>query len=667
MTRSGRKRSLRSSSNDCSHNGSNVDEDVTSAADSGKVSKKGLKCHYYSTDDDEVAEIHILDGVEYKNYNDFVEAKRKRNEAYLQTLGFDSQKTKTTKEEKETPEPKKDKHEKDIKDVRLVSPPASSYYDRFETNEISLDAASLATDPFDQMAKLIMELETEIHKLRKRQGKSKEWSNTEEACKAESKTRILSLLHGILSHLSPSKEDPWLREKYIEAFQELEGVQHVLWLSDVFCWYNYENFDITGLCLEIIRDACCVSVSSPSKSSTSEKVALDLVKNETLEFLIELIHRSLEWLDCKSFKSKSRRPSGSRRNRARSSVNSTSEPKLPENHTDSPEVRRRKILETTSTIWGLMVNMTYFESVIAIMREYEFSVIDRLINMTHSSLAALDARVTQDLAKILPLPPTIEQPATAKPARFKKLQEPKSQRPKSKTQDIAQVTPEAIEKCKSIAMEASRVLEPIFGTIRNLIADPMTSCSDWEMKSFVSLILDIICKGEDGAERPQITTNENDWLHFITQSSGNLVPKDVPPPTLFRWVEQSEIAVWELLGVFKACLGKGILCTYTNDVERLVGFCLRCLRQFGTCSSRTTLRILHLVEGLITPSWNGFNGLTSAKVGIQKQILIREGFLDELVNLSGMYSSLHARGSLPSNGDAVRSEIESLIAKFHSN
>ena len=97
MTRSGRKRSLSSSNN--------VDEEVTSAADSSKVSKKGLKCHYYSTDDDDDAEIHILDGVEYKNYNDFVEAKRKRNEAYLQTLGFDSQKTKTTKEEKETPKP----------------------------------------------------------------------------------------------------------------------------------------------------------------------------------------------------------------------------------------------------------------------------------------------------------------------------------------------------------------------------------------------------------------------------------------------------------------------------------------------------------------------------------------------------------------------------------
>lgn len=661
MARKGRKRSLRSSSSS-SNDANTVERDVARAAvDSSKVSKKGLKCHYYSTDDDDDAEIHTLDGVEYKNYNDFVQAKRKRNEAYLKTLGFDSNSHKP-KPTKASSEPKKDIRETEIEQARVVSPPASSYYNRFEKSEISLDAASLATDPFDQISKLIMELETEILKVLNLQKGTQDWSCTETASKAEYKANILSLLQGILSHLSPSShEDPSLREKYIEAFQQLEGVEQLLWLSDAFCWYEYENFDIAGLCLEILRDACCVSVgTATSNSSASETVALDLVKrdnHETLQFLIELIQRSLEWLDWNSSKSKRRR------NRTRSSANTTGtpEPEPPQNHTDSSEVRRRKTLEMTSKVWGLFFNLTYFGSTMAIVGEYEYSTMDRLIHMTHSSLAALDACVTQDLAKILPLPPALEQTTSTKRPRSKKTQAPK-------TQDIAQVTPEAIENCKSIAMEASRVLEPILGTIRNLIADPMTSSSDWETKTFVSLVLDIFCKGEEDAKKPQkIHTGESDWLHFVTQSFGNPVSKDAPPPTLFRWAEQSEVAVWELLGVFKACLGKGVLCTYTHDVERLVGFCLRCLRRFGTCSSRTTLRILGLAEGLTTPSWNGVCGLTSAKAGIQKQILIREGFLHELVHLSRMYSSLQARGSLPSNGDTVRSELESLIAKLRWN
>jgi hypothetical protein len=128
-------------------------------------------------------------------------------------------------------------------------------------------------------------------------------------------------------------------------------------------------------------------------------------------------------------------------------------------------------------------------------------------------------------------------------------------------------------------------------------------------------------------------------------------------------MEQSEVTVWELLGIFKVCLGKGILSTCAYDVERLVGMWIRCLQRFGGSSSRITLRVLGLVDGLIFPSAT-MDGESSSFALVRKQILIREGFLDELIDLSNCFSRDGDPNWSPSEGDTVRTEIEAMIARL---
>jgi hypothetical protein len=331
---------------------------------------------------------------------------------------------------------------------------------------------------------------------------------------------------------------------------------------------------------------------------------------------------------------------------------------------DSAKIaRQNKILEMVSNIFGVYANLAYFESVTFQMGRDELL---SLADLAYFTLTALDYHATQELARILPLCPSEHKPTKGNGRGGE------SKKKSTSSKSVVVVTQEVILESRAIAINMSRVLEPVLGTIKNLVADPMTDSTDWETRNLVSMILDIACKGEEGETNPKPNSNSNananDWLHFVEQTK-EAEPQKVlaaaSPPTLFRWMEESEASVWELLGVFKVCLGKEILSTFTHDVELLVALWIRCLKKFGISSSRITLRILGLVEGMVFPSSKFSSSYYSA--GIRKQIVLREGFLNELVDLSEKYSLLADRGViLPSNGKTARTEIESMISRLRS-
>jgi hypothetical protein len=507
--------------------------------------------------------------------------------------------------------------------------------------------------------------------------------------------------------------------------------------------------NIVLLCLGIFRDICCLSAPqaglalSPPRPSASEKLALDLVVHDEssgfLETLYEMASSSMKEIMVNDSREKGNPKNGeyeneniaksegkggrgrSKRRSERDRKSNTKESSgsdagskanTDKNHPSQAaaanarakakaKAKQRKALETTCNAWSVYANLTYFESVTASMGKNE--ILD-LADLAYWTVAALDCHITDQLVRFLPLATTSELES-----RLVKTHNDTNNTNTNNTNtnnnnnnnsgsgsDLATTSPEAAEETMNIATEVSRVLEPVLGTIRNLVADHVAASLDWEAKSLVSKLLDVLCKVEDSTkETPQPRTEEdanadtdaNDWLHFVKQTFQSL-PEDPPkedasPETaVFRWIEESEGTVWELLGVFKVCLGKGILCTSVHDVERLVGVWIRCLRRFGVSSSRIVFRVLGLVDGLVLPSAtmdDVFYGeeekeesssslslsSSSSSAGVRKQILLREGFLDALVDLSSRYPrDEDCDDRLVSEGEAVRTEIESMIRRL---
>jgi len=491
----------------------------------------------------------------------------------------------------------------------------------------------------------------------------------DKALRASNTREISSLLEKIRVRVAPvgSSEDPSTREGFLAAFYRLKGIPLVLRLledsREEDGRYNHGSANpnesngelpigdgIVTLCLSILRDLCCLSVlpSSPGTTSAAEKLALDLVHASGLELLYDLASSMGEIVDSKTTgevldSTKEGRKRGRKKILAsRRSGRDRKTTKFADTRPPKPAARakqQRRALETTRHAWSVCANLTYFGSVTNLMGKED--LLD-LADLAYWTVAALDCHVTEELVKILP-------PST-NPSKKKRA-------PNKKRESKPRFTsPETVQQTLDVAAEVSRVLDPVLGTIRNLVADTVAAPLDWEAKGLVSRLLDVLCKGEDDS-KPRKETSEADaknWLHFVKEAFQVLI-EPIPNTTVFRWMEQSEVTVWELLGVFKVCLGKGILSTCAYDVERLVGMWIRFLRRFGGSSSRITLRVLGLVDGLIFPSAT-MDGESSSFALVRKQILIREGFLDELIDLSNGFS--------PSEGDTVRTEIESMIARL---
>ena len=688
-------------------------------------------------------------------------AKRQRNQEYLRGLGFEKKKanSKTRKSRSSNNKPEEEGCGFTVNEAagpkRLVSPSASSYYDRYEGSSsssslfgVSLDGTSSATiDPFEQISSLILKLTDEMEKLEEsalgnktdaieEESKSNSNSNSNPKLKTE---MVSSLLEELLVFLSPGSSDSSIREKHIEDFLQLGGVSLVLTL---LCYISKLESDdpnvIEILLLQVLRDACYLELPPPignNKTSASEKVALELINHDCgWEIIHDILSNTIFELESYTTEMKQKPPngnskkiSGSGKERRRDSFpggqssknnSNVQSPLKMDESTDAvskiekeivhctdidDEVRQKvkkakihhakqrknlpsgsqqtisirtssiteevdsaciiarqnKSLEMVSNIFGVYANLAYFESVTFRMGRDELLL---LADLAYFTLTALDYHATQELARILPLCPSEHEPTKRNGRGGGSKKKPTS----SKSGVV--VTQEEILESRAIAMNMSRILEPVLGTIKNLVADPMTKPTDWETRNLVSMVLDIACKGEEGETNPKpnsnSNTNANDWLHFVEHTKEAEPPKVLaaasPPPTLFRWMEESEACVWELLGFFKVCLGKEILSTFTHDVELLVALWIRCLKKFGVSSSRITLRILGLVEGMVFSS-------SYYSAGIRKQIVLREGFLNELIDLSEKYSLLADRGGvLPSNGKTARTEIESMISRLRS-
>eukprot|EP00533_Pseudo-nitzschia_delicatissima_P005368 CAMPEP_0116079308 /NCGR_PEP_ID=MMETSP0327-20121206/1072_1 /TAXON_ID=44447 /ORGANISM="Pseudo-nitzschia delicatissima, Strain B596" /LENGTH=726 /DNA_ID=CAMNT_0003569923 /DNA_START=3015 /DNA_END=5195 /DNA_ORIENTATION=- len=690
------------------------------------------------SDEGDDTEVHVLDGVEYKNYNDFVIAKRQRNEKYLRELGFDSnekkRKNRTRSSNSDSKETEADATaETTIESVsskraKLVSP-SSTYYETYVGDDgafgISLDGASLDTDPFDDISNLLLGLEREQKRALRLLSKletfernnvegefltekadsgrggtietaavpsSKSTNELQERAAAgnrgesgadelpteslaevpedrkesvtggakKSKLSIRSLLEKMLSFLSPASisGDNSIREKHLDVFYQLKGIPIVLRL---LVHYQEEGepecCGIVILCLQILRDSCSLSAVPDNRKSAAEKVALDFVLASGLEILHTMISTLKHVVESGSKSSKSRRGRSTRR---------------------LSKAKQHNALEIIRNAWCVYANLTYFESVTAFMGKKD--ILD-LADRAYWTLTALDYHVTEKLATILP-PVTAEAGHETKSSSKKRGRKTTSMKSRNKITTEATASTEVVEQSKNVLAEASPILEPVLGTMRNLVADPIATRLDWEATGLVSKLLDVLCKGDEDSNQPSITepnmkATENDWLHFVKelfhstpQETQKIAAAVTPTTTVFRWMEQSESAVWELLGIFKVCLGKGILYLCINDVERLVTLWIRCLRRFGGSSSRIVLRILGLVYGLVFPSstMNIVYGEVpySSSAEIRKQILFREGFLNELLDLSSRHSSFAGRGCLPSNRDIVRTEVETMIERLRN-
>ena len=458
------------------------------------------------------------------------------------------------------------------------------------------------------------------------------------------KLSIQSSLQKLLSFLStvPTFGDLSLREKHLLAFHELSGLPLMLEL-----WGQYtqnddtESCDIVILCLGILRDAFFLSTLDIRKS-TAEKVALEMVDDSGLGMLHTILSSLKTVVSTHSSKTKPKLDPMSKEN-------------------------QNKTLECIRNAWSVFANLTYFESVTAKMGRTELL---KLADLAHWTLTALDYHVTETLSTILPSIPEKE----TKIRSGKKQRRSKSNTFSSMSTTVATASPEAMDESRKIANETCLVLEPVLGTLRNLVADPIVTPMQWESKDLVSNLLNVLCKGDEDMLHLSTTetkskAHDNDWFHFVkqqslhsaSQESETIVAVDTHATVVFRWMEQSESAVWELLGIFKVFLGKGILSTCTDD-DRLVAFWIRCLQRFGSSSSRITLRILSLVDGLVFPSasMNTVYGDTSKSADIWKQTLRRKGFLPALLDLCDRLGSSFG----DSGDDKVRTEIDSMIARI---
>jgi hypothetical protein len=730
--------------------------------------------HDGNAHNDDASDVLLLDGVEYKNYNDFVAAKRQRNENYLRGLGFHNKKKNKNKKKElnrvldknnnnnssisinniNTGDGQAESSEQEANATtilprgKLVSP-VSSYYQRYTDNDddensggMSFDGASnnrtsSNCNPFYEVSNLLLRLEREQQyhqslKPRSLAALTNEGNHVpsaaakastveldadasdEDGNKAMRESRssaraIISLLEEILAQMAPptsilsasssSSSSLHCREGYLDAFHQLNGVPLLLRLleknapnnndrhdkedknkdSDLIC-DDDDRSNIVLLCLGIFSKVCCLSTPQTNLSpSASEKVSLDLVGhdedgNEFAGGFLKVLYTLAE-----SFM-----------NEILKTIVDKNHPRETTSAVVNAKAKQRKALETTFHAWSIYANLTYFESVTASMGKKQLL---HLADLAYWTVAALDCHVTDQLVRFLPIA-TSSLELENHLVKAKKLSDTTCDNDNDNDNNdgsgsnlaaIAAITsPEAVNETIHIATEVSRVLEPVLGTIRNLVTDPVAAPLDWEAKSLVSKLLDVLCKGEEstkeGPTKSRIGTNEdvNDWLHFVKQTFQSL-PEEPhkedasPETTVFRWMEESEGTMWELLGVFKVCLRKGILSTSVHDVKRLVDVLIRCLRRFGGSSSRIVVRVLGLVDGLVLPSVT-MGGVVygeeeeerdedesspSSSAGVQKQILLREGFLDTLVDLSSRYS---LDGDC--DGEAVRTEIKSMIERL---
>ena len=218
----------------------------------------------------------------------------------------------------------------------------------------------------------------------------------------------------------------------------------------------------------------------------------------------------------------------------------------------------------------------------------------------------------------------------------------------------------AKSKIDRMTSRASRILEPILGTIRNLIADPITTKCDWEVKSSISKLLDILCKERE----QQYYNNDND---------------DANNTVVFRWTEQEENIVWIVLGVLKVCSDKGILSTWSNDVQSLIELYIRYIRKFGSYSIRIVRRVLGLVDGLLFITGENIEGVKGEEkvdivvAVIPKEIMKRSSYLKELNQLSNkFYCDVDHNNNNNSNSNSnnnseqmeIYNEIQTSIAKL---
>jgi len=334
--------------------------------------------------------------------------------------------------------------------------------------------------------------------------------------------------------------------------------------------------------------------------------------------------------------------------------------------------RRRQTLQVLGKVWSAYFNFTYFNTVTAAMGK---KALMDLADMAYWTVAASDYYVTKQLEKVLP-----KEQATLE-TTSKQRSNSKSKGKKTVATEVAMTSQEDMRDARTIAKEASPILESVLGTLRNLVADLATKPLDWEAKAIVSKLLDIVCKGGGAQDHPVKPTPPwedvqnkvaSDLLFFWAQGSSSrntqaatIATPKTPITTIFRWMEESESTVWELMGVFKVCIGKGILFN-THDFERLTRVWIRCLQQFGT-SSACVQRVLTMTNIMVFPDTQNIlyeREASTAVAGIRKQILLREGFLKELADLKRILLCRETSCERAEGEMQLRTQLEATISRI---
>jgi hypothetical protein len=300
-------------------------------------------------------------------------------------------------------------------------------------------------------------------------------------------------------------------------------------------------------------------------------------------------------------------------------------------------------LKTICDVWSIYVNVTYFSSITGIMGREKLLI---LADTAYWSITTLDYNVTNKLIQLglIPSPsPSVaekeevrnnnnnakrkgkQKKSNAKSSSTKSMKKSSSRKRKSKgssdDNDDGYIVAKGDKKKNSnsnsssssssnmdtsnenkiiganIASMASQILEPILGTIRNLIADPIITKRDLEVKSLLPKLLDVLCKEREPQKQQQqqlqvILTQQQEHQQHQQQ----VVEYD---DIIFRWTERDENTIWNVLDVLKICSKKRIL-SDLSDVERLMELYIRYLKKFGPSSIRIVRCVLYLVDGLLS-------------------------------------------------------------------
>ncbi|OEU23167.1 hypothetical protein FRACYDRAFT_233337 [Fragilariopsis cylindrus CCMP1102] len=593
---------------------------------------------------------------------------------------------------------------------------AVSAVTRTSTSQSTVTSQStieIKTDPFDELSDCLLRL--------------KQASKEE-----EEKEEVVTLLKKILSRVAPPAPAPanacgtdgdgdgdghyFHRDRYLKAFDELNGMHTILQLfrslhtnTSTSTSYDHNIEAISKSVIQILRDVLFV------QQEMGLELLLLIITNEYYyrksisDYSIITINGASTENSAATTRCSPRRRSSTRSVNCSDSTTfaaAAAAAATNDNCNDDRITINNKpedVLKMICDVWSIYVNVTYYTSITQIMGREQILI---LADTAYWSITTLDYNVTNELIQlglITPSPSVVEEEEEEEEAVRKNNVKRKGKQKKSISKSMVKkssgrkrkskgssdnddggIIAEGVKNQKSDSSNnnnnmdennENRItdLRPILGTIRNLIADPIITKRDWDVKFLLPKLLDVLCKEREPQQNKQRQQQRQVTLTQQQHQHQHQQVLEYDDDIIFRWTEQEENTVWNVLDVLKICSVERIL-SDPSDVERLVALYIRYLKKFGPSSIRIVRCVLNLVDGLLfIQQYDGGDNEggedTNARIPAVKAIIKRSSYKLQLNSLLNIYdcNSGHSNNNSSNNiteQNKIHEEIQTAISKL---